>query len=125
MDEFAHILQRDYGLKPMGKAAPMSSGAGTSAGSRAGASLEKGKSGSTGSGTGHRSRAAAAVYATGDNGDIFMRGSNGKPPSRNADPAMAFGSAPDDVSRGPTKYVFSSLLTVESVSSCPSASGFL
>ncbi|CAM6011714.1 unnamed protein product [Sphagnum balticum] len=47
MEDFANILQRDYGLKPQGKAAPMSaSGPSPAAGSnRTGSSSGKGKSG--------------------------------------------------------------------------------
>ncbi|CAM6079686.1 unnamed protein product [Sphagnum tenellum] len=47
MEDFANILQRDYGLKPQGKAAPMSASGPSPAGgsNRTGSSSGKGKSG--------------------------------------------------------------------------------
>ncbi len=109
MEDFANILQRDYGLKPQGKAAPMAaSGSGTAAvNNRAGSSsFDKGKSGSDGAGSTYSSQARAAAHGGGgEEDDPLFRRTNGvsKSVSRSADPSLVFGSSPDKVYRGPTK----------------------
>lgn len=72
MEDFANILQRNYGLKPQGKSAPMAGGVGggsaTGGHSRAGSGAgDLGRSGS-GSRSGRQG---------GDDDDLFFKSGNG------------------------------------------------
>ncbi|KAI5065895.1 hypothetical protein GOP47_0019240 [Adiantum capillus-veneris] len=114
MDDFANILQRDYGLKPQGKSAPMtsvkpsgpspfssSSPASTPASIQRTSSVPKPKNGSN-----RNSRSSNPILGESLDEEFFFGSSNGFPA-----PRSTYGSAPsdmpamyDDVFGGPPKF---------------------
>lgn len=99
-DQFANILQRNYGLKAVGKSASL----GPRSEDRPARALDRGKS--VGSGLGRINQsAAAAVFAAGDSIDAYSQGQNGsnKSSTRQTDPPSTYESAPDQGFRVPTK----------------------
>lgn len=104
-DQFANILQRNYGLKAVGKSASL----GARSDDRASASaraLERGKSVGSGLGRIHQSAAAAVIATAGDGMGVHSsHGHNGvsKSSGRQSDGPSPFGSAADQGFRGATK----------------------
>ncbi|XP_024362219.1 uncharacterized protein [Physcomitrium patens] len=99
-DQFANILQRNYGLKAVGKSASL----GPRSEDRYAKSLDRGTS--VGSGIGRINQsAAAAVFAVGDNIDTRSQGQNGssKSSTRQSDPLSTYGSSLDEGFRMPSK----------------------
>jgi hypothetical protein len=120
MEDFANILQRDYGLKPQGKAAPMTLlGATTTGGTAATgshrpavSSFDERKSWRGGNGSNRSTRAPSAAAPPAAEGrqeeedNLFFRQSNGvsKAASRSsADPSVFFRASSDKVYQGATK----------------------
>ncbi|KAH9557457.1 hypothetical protein CY35_07G085400 [Sphagnum magellanicum] len=144
MEDFANILQRDYGLKPQGKAAPMTllgtttttTPGGTAAtGSHrpAVSSFEERKSWRGGNGSNRSTRApsaAARPAAEGrqeEEGNLFFRQSNGvsKPASRSsADPSVFFRASSDKVYQGATKSGYDDVYGEPSSGSSLTSSSF-
>lgn len=103
-DQFANILQRNYGLKAVGKSASL----GPRSDDRASASaraLDRGKSVGSGLGRINQSAAAAVIAAAEDSMGVHSHGHNGlgKSSGRQSDGPSAYGSAPDQGFRGPSQ----------------------
>ena len=103
-DQFANILQRNYGLKAVGKSASLGprSDERLSASARA---LDRGKSVGSGLGRINQSAAAAVVAAAGDGMGAQSHGPNGasKASGRQSDGGAAYGGVGDQGFRGATK----------------------
>lgn len=93
MEDFANILQRDYGLKPQGKSAPMAGGGAPPPPAlghhRAGSGARNGSGGRSG-------------RFSGDDDDLFFKSGNGnsKGSNRYSESSPVFGGAPDDIFGG-------------------------
>ncbi|CAK9879972.1 unnamed protein product [Sphagnum jensenii] len=141
MEDFANILQRDYGLKPQGKAAPMTLlGATTTGGTAATgshrpavSSFDERKSWRGGNGSNRSTRAPSAAAPPAAEGrqeeedNLFFRQSNGvsKPASRSsADPSVFFRASSDKVYQGATKSGYDDVYGEPSSGSSLTSSSF-
>ncbi|CAM6010398.1 unnamed protein product [Sphagnum balticum] len=142
MEDFANILQRDYGLKPQGKAAPMTLlGTTTTTGGTAAtgshrpaiSSFDERKSWRGGNGSNRSTRAPSAAAPPAAEGrqekedNLFFRQSNGvsKPASRSsADPSVFFRASSDKVYQGATKSGYDDVYGEPSSGSSLTSSSF-
>lgn len=101
-DQFANILQRNYGLKAVGKSASLGPRSDDRSAARA---LDRGKSVGSGLGRINQSAAAAVIAAAGDSMGVHSHGHNGlsKSSGRESDGPSTYGSAPDQGFRGPAQ----------------------
>ncbi len=101
-DQFANILQRNYGLKAVGKSASLGPRSDDRASARA---LDRGKSVGSGLGRINQSAAAAVIAAAGDGMGVQLQGHDGvsKSSGRQPDGGPAYGGVADQGFRGATK----------------------
>ncbi|CAK9231657.1 unnamed protein product [Sphagnum troendelagicum] len=141
MEDFANILQRDYGLKPQGKAAPMTLlGATTTGGTAATgshrpavSSFDERKNWRGGNGSNRSTRAPPAAAPPAAEGrqeeeeNLFFKQSNGvsKAASRSsADPSVFFRASSDKVYQGATKSGYDDVYGEPSSGSSLTSSSF-